>query len=116
LAAPEDGTLPSLPLNQVPKSGRLGGTMLQQALVLGAAPAELRPHIESSYQGESGVDVILRSGIELRFGDASRAAEKWRAAATVLADPSLTAVDYINLYAPSRPSAGGSGHALPPAP
>lgn len=116
LPPPEDGTLPSLPLREVPRSGRLGGTMLQQAIVLGAAPAALRPHVERSYHGESGVDVVLRSGIELRFGDASRAGEKWRAAATVLADPSLTALDYINLYAPSRPTVGGSGHALPPPP
>ena len=43
---------------------------------------------ESSFYGESGVDVELRSGIELRFGDASRAIEKWKAAAAVLADPS----------------------------
>ena len=61
--------------------------MLQQARVLGAAPAALRPYIASSYYGESGVDVKLRSGIELRFGDASQAGEKWRAAAAVLADP-----------------------------
>jgi hypothetical protein len=116
LPAPEDGSLPSLPAAPPPKSGRLGGTMLLQARVLGAAPAPLRPHVESSYYGESGVDVVLRSGIELRFGDASRAAEKWKAAAAVLADPSLSALDYVNLLAPRRPTVGGSGHALPAIP
>ena len=69
----------------------------------------------SSYYGESGVDVKLRSGIELRFGDASEAVAKWKAAAAVLADPSVTALDYVNLHAPRHPSMGGSGHALPPA-
>jgi hypothetical protein len=113
LPEPKQGTLPSLPAAPAPKSGRLGGTMLQQARVLGAAPPALRPHVESSYFGESGVDVILRSGVELRFGDASRAAEKWKAAAAVLADPSITALDYVDLHAPRRPSVAGSGHTLP---
>jgi hypothetical protein len=111
---PEDAQLPSLPLSSPPRSGRLAGPVLEQARVLGAAPAALRPYIESSYYGESGVDVKLRSGIELRFGDASQATAKWKAAAAVLADPSITALDYVDLYAPGRPAVGGSGHTLPP--
>jgi len=111
----EELQLPSLPLSAPPKDGRLAGPVLRQARVLGAAPATLRPYIESSYYGESGVDVKLRSGIELRFGDASEAVAKWKAAAAVLADPSVTALDYVNLHAPRHPSMGGSGHALPPA-
>jgi hypothetical protein len=110
----EDQQLPSLSLSAPPKSGKLAGPVLQQARVLGAAPAALRPYIESSYFGESGVDVKLRSGIELRFGDASEAAAKWKAASAVLADPSITALDYVNLYVPRKPSVGGSGHTLPP--
>lgn len=116
LPPPEEGSLPRLPLEGIPKSGRLGGTMLEQARVLGAAPAALRPHVAGSYFGDSGVDVMLRSGLELRFGDASQAAEKWRAAAAVLADPSTTSLDYVDLHAPSRPAIGGSGHTLPPPP
>jgi cell division septal protein FtsQ len=112
----EEPSLPTLPLTEVPKAGRLAGPALRQAQVLGAVPAALRPYVERSYYGESGVDVVLTSGIELRFGDASEAARKWRAAAAVLADPSTTALDYVDLQAPSRPSVGGSGHALPPAP
>ncbi len=110
----EDALLPYLSLSSVPKGGRLAGPVLEQARVLGAAPAALRPYIESSYYGESGVDVKLRSGIELRFGDASRVAAKWKAAAAVLADPSITALDYVDLHAPRRPAVGGSGHTLPP--
>ncbi|HEU4905171.1 MAG TPA: hypothetical protein VFT19_03520 [Solirubrobacterales bacterium] len=111
---PEELQLPELPLSEPPQNGRLAGPVLQQAKVLGAAPATLRPYLESSYYGESGIDVKLRSGIELRFGDASQAAAKWRAAAAVLADPSITALDYVNVIAPRRPSVGGSGHTLPP--
>jgi cell division septal protein FtsQ len=110
----EDLQLPHLPLSSPPKGGQLAGPVFQQARVLGAAPATLRPYIESSYYGESGIDVTLRSGIELRFGDASQAATKWKAAAAVLADPSITALDYVDLHAPRRPAVGGSGHTLPP--
>jgi hypothetical protein len=110
----EDAPLPYLPLSEPPKGGHLAGPVLQQARVLGAAPAALRPYIESSYLGESGIDVGLRSGIELRFGDASQVGIKWKAAAAVLADPSITTLDYVNLHAPRRPTVGGSGHVLPP--
>ncbi len=113
---PEDPPLPTLPLGDPPKGGHLAGPALQQARVLGAVPDGLRPYVESSYYGESGVDVNLTDGIELHFGDASQAARKWRAAATVLADPSITALDYVNLQAPRHPSYGGSGHELPTAP
>ena len=108
-----NGTLPALPLSEAPKSGRLAGPALEQARVLGAAPAPLRPCIAGSRYGESGVDVELRSGIELRFGDPSRAAEKWRSAVAVLADPSITAADYVDLHSPRRPTVYGEGHVLP---
>ena len=80
--------------------------------MLGAAPAPLRPCIEGSCYGESGVDVELRSGIELRFGDASRAAEKWRSAVAVLADPSITAARLCR-PAFAEPSGGRTAKATP---
>jgi hypothetical protein len=116
LTLPEELQLPRLPISEPPAAGRLSGPVLEQARVLGTAPAALRPYIESSYYGESGVDVELRSGIELRFGDASQLEAKWKAAAAVLADPSITALDYVDLHAPRRPAVGGSGHTLPPVP
>lgn len=116
LPPPEEGSLPALPLESPPKGPRLQGPMLEQARVLGATPPALRPYVESSFYGESGVDVNLTSGIELRFGDATQASRKWRAAAAVLASPTVTALDYVDLHAPSHPDLGGSGHALPPIP
>ncbi|HEV7769622.1 MAG TPA: cell division protein FtsQ/DivIB [Solirubrobacterales bacterium] len=116
LALPEEASLPMLPLAEPPKSGRLAGPVLQQALVFGAAPAALRPYLERSYYGESGVDVVLDGGIELRFGDASQAARKWKAAAAVLADPEISTLDYVDLHAPSRPAVYGSSHTLPALP
>jgi hypothetical protein len=116
LPPPEDPPLPRLPLDEVPKGGQVRGTALEQVRILAAVPDQLRPYVESSYFGESGVDVTLTTGIELRFGDATQARRKWRAAAAVLADPSVTSLDYVDLHAPSRPAYEGSEHELPPAP
>jgi hypothetical protein len=116
LPLPEDPALPRLPLDEVPKGGRVKGTALEQVRILAAVPDALLPFVESSYFGESGVDVNLTTGIELRFGDASQAQRKWNAVAAILADPSITALDYVNVVAPSRPTFEGSEHELPPAP
>jgi hypothetical protein len=116
LPLPEDPPLPRLPLDEVPKGGRLRGPALEQVRVLAAVPDALRPYVESSFFGESGVDVELTTGIELRFGDATQAHRKWRAAAAILANPEITALDYVDLHAPNRPSYEGSEHELPPAP
>jgi len=113
LSLPEEVQLPTLPLDSPPPDGRLDGPLLEQARILGAAPAALRPYLAASEYGETGVEVELRFGAELRFGDVSRVGEKWRAAAAVLADPSVTALDYVDLHAPRRPAVGGSGHTLP---
>jgi cell division septal protein FtsQ len=110
---PEHIHLPRLPLAEPPKGGQLKGTALEQAEVLGAVPPPLRRFLASSRYGESGVDVELTSGIELRFGDSSRAEEKWQAAASVFADPSVTALSYVDLHAPTHPALGGEEHALP---
>jgi len=114
--APEEGALPQLPLESAPKGGQLQGPALEQVHVLAATPAGFRPFVEGSYYGESGVDVNLTSGVELRFGNDTQAARKWKAAAAVLADPTVTVLDYVDLHAPSRPAIGGSGHTLPPPP
>lgn len=116
LPLPEEAALPELPLTIAPEKDKLAGTLLAQARVLGAAPEALRPYLASSYYGESGVDIELRSGIELRFGDTSRLERKWRAAAAVFADPSVTSLDYVDLHAPNHPAIHGSGHELPPIP
>lgn len=116
LPAPEEGSLPRLSLESPPDGGRVQGPALEQVHVLAAAPAGLRPYVEGSYYGESGVDVNLTNGVELRFGNDTQAARKWRAAAAVLASPSVTALDYVDLHAPSHPAIRGSGHTLSPPP
>lgn len=112
----EEVLLPRLSLEAPPKAPQVKGPVLEQVRVLAAAPEDLRPYLAASRFGESGVDVELTSGIELRFGNAAAAARKWRAAAAVLASPDVTSLDYVDLHAPGRPEVGGSGHTLPPVP
>lgn len=116
LPLPEDPPLPQLPLDEVPKGGRVKGPALEQVQVLAAVPDPLRPYLARSFFGESGVEVELTTGIEIRFGDASQARRKWNAAAAILADPEVTALDYVNVIAPSRPVYEGFGHQLPAIP
>jgi cell division septal protein FtsQ len=106
--------LPTLPLSSPPKGPRLSGPTLEQAKILGAAPPALLRHVDSSFNGQSGVGVNLAGGVELRFGDAAQTAEKWQAAAVVLSDPKLGPLDYVDLSVPGRPAVGGVGHSLPP--
>lgn len=110
---PQHLHLPVLPLSEAPKGGQLKGPALEQVEVLGAVPPALRQYVASSRYGESGVDVELSSGIELRFGDSSQAARKWEAAAAVLADRSVTSLSYVDLHAPGHPAVGGESHTLP---
>jgi hypothetical protein len=116
LPLPEEPPLPRLPLDEPPKGGRVKGPSLKQVRVLAAVPDELRPYLDGSGYGDKGVEVTLTTGIELFFGDASKAMKKWRAAVAILADPEVTALDYVDLQAPNRPSYGGSEHELPPLP
>lgn len=116
LTLPEDLVLPVLPLDDPPEGKRVKGPIREQARVLGAVPPALRPYVVGSSYGENGVDVELSSGIELGFGDASEAGRKWRAAAAVLADPTIEALDYVNVHSPTRPTVSGEGHLLPPVP
>ena len=99
--------LPELPLGEPPSGDRLEGDALEQALVVGGAPAGLRPLIERiETTRDYGVEVTLRGGIPIRFGDSTDAAAKWTAAAAVLADPKLEALCNLDVRVPSRPAAG----------
>jgi cell division protein FtsQ len=107
--------LPVLQVEELPGSGKLAGDALEQAVVLGAAPAPLRPLIEGvAIAGERGVEVTMRGGIPIRFGSSELAARKWAAAAAVLADPKTETLTYVDVRVPERPALGGAE--APPAP
>lgn len=107
--------LPVLPLKERPKGDRVRGHVLEQVHLIAAAPKALRHYIARTDYGKSGVDVEFTSGIEIRFGDDRGAEKKWKAAAAVLADPSVTMLSYVDVHAPTRPTVGGEEHELPPA-
>lgn len=110
------GHLPVLPLKKRPAGKHVKGHVLEEVHVIAAAPRALRPYIAKSGYGETGVDLELTSGIEIRFGDDLEATRKWKAAATVLADPSVTLLSYVDVHSPTHPAKGGEEHELPPAP
>jgi cell division septal protein FtsQ len=118
LLGSEDGKksqLPVLPLKARPKAGRVTGHVLEEVKVLAAAPAPLRKLVASSgyAKKKTGVEATFTSGIEVRFGDDAEAARKWKAAAAILADPSVKLLSYVDVTAPTHPATGGEAHELP---
>ncbi len=98
--------LPSISDGDPPKGGRLEGIALDQAIVLGAAPTELKTYIDRSDKTGNGVEVTLSNGLVLLFGDPVKASQKWAAAAAVIADPELSDAGYVDLTVPMRPAVG----------
>ena len=106
---PVEGSLPTLA-----SRGGVGGSRLTDpaalhgARIAGAAPAALRPRLESiEMRSQDGIVVQLRDGPELIFGEATRVRAKWIAATRVLADPEAQGATYIDVRLPGRPAAGG---------
>lgn len=108
-------SLPPLPIDELPSQVRVGGGVADQVAVLRAAPTPLLELVQGTRSTSEGVEVMMPGGIELRFGGPAKAADKWRAAAVVLADPELDEIGYVDLTSPSRSAAGGSGVELPSA-
>jgi cell division protein FtsQ len=109
VSAADELDLPVLQLEQLPQSGKLEGEPLEQALVAGAVPEELRPLIEGlEYTKDYGVVATMKGGIPIRFGPGARADAKWAAATAVLADPKLDALGYVDVRVPERPAAGAA--------
>ncbi len=97
-----------------PKAGELlTGHALAQALVLGLVPAQIAPYVTESRMTADGVEVELSDGLVLLFGDASHADQKWRAAVSLIADPTFDTSSYVDLTVPRRPavSSGAEGEA-----
>lgn len=87
--------------------GAVDGDALAGAQVLAGLPPVLAPQIESvAMDKELGPVVTLNGGVEVRFGDPTRSEAKWKAVAGVLADPSITTLNYLDVSVPSRPVSG----------
>jgi cell division protein FtsQ len=105
---PPEG-LPLLRMDKPATDGRVTDPRTLRALVVtGAAPRPLPQRIERVSEGPArGIVVQLEDGPEVIFGDADRAADKWAAAARVLADPEAAGASYVDVRLPERPVAGG---------
>jgi cell division protein FtsQ len=88
---------------------RLESDAAAQAAIIGAAPQVLRDRLTASSWDEQrgGVVLRLKGGPELRFGDGTRAADKWQAAVAVLSSPERGSPSYLDVSVPDRPVAGG---------
>lgn len=105
--------IPSVDVDNLPEFGRLEGNPLAFAQVAGAAPAEMRPLIESlDMKDGDGLTVTLDGGIPVLFGDSSRAGDKWAAVVAVLADSKINTLTHLDVRVPQRPAIGGA--ATPP--
>jgi cell division protein FtsQ len=101
--------LPAIQVDSVPAKGKLEGEPLALAQVAGAAPVELRPMIESLViDAGEGIEVTLKGGIPVKFGDPDGLEEKWASVAAVLANPQVKTLTHLDVRVPERPSIGGA--------
>jgi cell division protein FtsQ len=88
---------------------RLDEDAAAQAAILGATPGPLKDRITASTWDDQrgGVVVDLKNGPEVRFGDGSRAQDKWEAAVAVLSGDERGSPSYLDVSVPDRPVSGG---------
>jgi cell division protein FtsQ len=88
---------------------RLDQDAAAQAAILGATPGPLKNRITASTWDDQrgGVVVDLHNGPEIRFGDGSRAQDKWKAAVVVLSGDERGSPSYLDVSVPDRPVSGG---------
>lgn len=105
-------TLPSIEADGMIRDNHISDAHTTQALaVLGAAPDVLLRRVKGVEWKKRGLVLTLEKGVKLRFGNSTKAAAKWRAAAAVLASPAAKGAEYIDLRVPDRPAIGGLGAA-----
>ena len=103
--------LPTISLPAPPGGTRVTkGDGMDVVALLAAAPYQLLPHVaQASSTAAHGLEVELRNGPSIYFGDASDLRVKWAAAAAVLAASGSDGADYIDVTDPQRPAAGAVG-------
>jgi len=99
--------LPLIESTEPLTNGKAEGGTAALAAILQQAPEPLLAEVTTaSIEDGAGPVALIGPGIELRFGDTSRAELKWNAVASVLADPGLDSAEYIDLAVPDRPVVG----------
>ena len=96
--------LPSLELAP-PRVGQTVSAPWRSALVVVAdLPAPLRAEVTSARVGSNGIELILRGGIEVRFGDGSRLRAKSVALQALLDQAGRSSIQRIDVRVPANPS------------
>jgi cell division protein FtsQ len=105
---PASGSLPAISAGPAPAGPRVSDpTTRTEVALLAAAPARFISRLSQvASDATHGYTAQLRSGPIIYFGDGSRLAAKWTAAAAVLADQGSTGAAYIDVTDPDRPAAG----------
>jgi cell division protein FtsQ len=105
LLAPD---LPLIGYSPRPAAGRTVSAAGVRAMlaVIAAAPAALARKVAKVAQGSQGLTLSMRNGLDVYFGDATRAPAKWLALVRVLADPSSAGASYVDVRLPARAAAG----------
>jgi len=107
-----DAGLPAIEVEALPAQGKLEGEPLALAKVAGAAPGPLRPLIEDlAVDAGEGIEVTLKGGIPVKFGDPDAAGKKWTAVSAILASPQVKTFTHLDVRVPGRPSIGGAAPA-----
>ena len=107
-----DAGLPAIEVESLPAPGRLEGEPLALAKVAGAAPEPLRPLIEGMIvDAGEGIEVTLKGGIPVKFGDPDASGRKWTAVSAILANPQVKTFTHLDVRVPGRPSIGGAAPA-----
>lgn len=104
-SAPARGTVSSETLPTVGESVT-GGVLLDELIVLGAAPGPLAQEVTHVYMGSKGLTVVLHGGLLAYFGDATRPHAKWASLVRVLASSTSAGAAYVDVRLPERPAAG----------
>lgn len=112
LGAPPGGSpLPTVPVPALASALLRREPVRSYLALLGAAPRPLLAFISSVSQGERGLTVTLKDGLEAYFGTVEGLAAKWRSLVAVLAQGDISGARYIDVREPAHPAVGGSGAA-----
>ena len=117
------GSVPEIRVRGVAQTGRRGtaaarltdervAPLLRVAAT--APPVLLKRSLTIERRKGEGIVVVMKNGPRVMFGDDTRAADKWRAAAGVLASSNSQGAAYIDVRLPNRPVAGGLKAQTPP--
>lgn len=102
--APAGTTLPVLGLPAVPTGRTVPASWRPALTVIAGLPADLRTEVTEGRVDREGIELVLRDGIQVRFGDASRLRAKGVALRALLDRAGRSSIDGIDLRVPAAPS------------